>query len=62
MRLAYLAPAVLGLFLVGCGPDEPDDVDPPPATTEQPQAPVTPPVGTTPPASNGAGGDVEPTR
>lgn len=35
MRLIYLAPAVLGLMLVGCGPDEPEKVDPPPATTNQ---------------------------
>ena len=59
MRLAYLAPVMLGLFLVGCGPDEPDDIDPPPATTEQPQAPVSPPATTMPPADSGTGGDVD---
>lgn len=51
MRLAYFAPAVLGLFLVGCGNDEPERVTPPPATTEQPQAPAT----STPPADTGTG-------
>lgn len=51
MRLAYLAPAVLGLFLVGCGNDEPERVTPPPAT-EQPAPPATAPA--TPPADGGA--------
>lgn len=48
MRLAYLAPAALGLLLVGCGPDEPEEVTPPPPATEQPAAPGT---GTTGPGS-----------
>lgn len=55
MRLVYLAPAILGLFLVGCGADEPEDVDPPPATAVQPQAPVAPPA--MPPASSDTSGD-----
>lgn len=54
MRLAYLAPAALGLLLVGCGPDEPEVVTPPPATTEQqPIVPTAPPD--MPPAGQGTG-------
>ena len=43
MRLSYLLPPVLGLLLVGCGPDEDREREPtpPPATTEQPAAPST---------------------
>ena len=52
MRLAYFAPVALGLFLVGCGPDEPEEVQAPPTTTEQPQAPAT--QTATPPADNDA--------
>lgn len=51
MRLAYLAPAMLGLFLIGCGADEPEEVTTPPAA-EQPQTPVAPPVA--PPADDNA--------
>lgn len=42
MRLAYLSVPVLGLLLVGCGPDEEREreASPAPATTEQPTAPA----------------------
>ena len=56
MRLIYLAPAVLGLVLVGCGPDEPTKVDPPPATTNQAPAGSTgtdPNTQSAPPAQPG---------
>ncbi|WP_421683774.1 hypothetical protein HKW98_04765 [Stutzerimonas urumqiensis] len=44
MRLAYLAPAALGLLLVGCGPDESEEVEAPPAAP-QTEMPATPPAG-----------------
>lgn len=52
MRLAHLIlPALLGLVLVGCGPDEEDRIDttPPPATDPvQPVPPAEPMSPTTP--------------
>ena len=58
MRLIYLAPVVLGFMLVGCGPDEPTKVDPPPATTNQAPAGGTgtgtdPNIQSAPPAQPG---------
>jgi len=54
MRLAYLSAPILGLLLVGCGPDEDleREVPPPQPTTEQPAAPTT----GTPPANTGTTG------
>lgn len=48
MRLAYLSVPLLGLLLVGCGPDDDRDreVTPPQPTTQQPAAPATPPANT----------------
>ena len=44
MRLTYLLPPVLGLLLVGCGPDEDRDREPtPPPVTDGPEAPPAPP-------------------
>ena len=54
MRLAHLVlPALLGVLLVGCSPDEDDQRDLPPADTMQPAPPITPaptPGDTIPPA------------
>lgn len=59
MRLAYLAPAALGLLLVGCGPDEPEEVEAPPAAP-QTEMPASPPAGGSmgDPATGPASGDV----
>ncbi|WP_028239862.1 hypothetical protein [Stutzerimonas azotifigens] len=58
MRLIHLAPAALGLLLIGCGADEPDEPQTPPApTTEQP-APA--PAPTTPPPAGGTTGETGP--
>lgn len=70
MRFAYLSAPLLGLLLVGCGPDDDRDreVTPPQPTTQQPAAPTsdTPPTntGTGENGTTGAGtaGDVQTDR
>ena len=51
MRLAHLIlPALLGVVLVGCGPDEEDRIDTTPAPqTNEPVQPVPPPAEPAPP-------------
>lgn len=57
MRFAYLLAPVLGVLLVGCGPDEDRKREAtPPATTEQPAAPAT----GAPAPDNETGGIVSP--
>ncbi|HLV18216.1 MAG TPA: hypothetical protein VKY70_12210 [Pseudomonas sp.] len=57
MRLAhFILPAVLGVLLVGCGPDEDERIDtaPPPQTepmTPAPAEPVPPTTPTPPPTT-----------
>ncbi|MBB3102722.1 hypothetical protein FHR87_001110 [Azomonas macrocytogenes] len=57
MRFVYLAPAVLGLLLAGCGPeDHTDEVPPPAPSTHQPAAPAAPvEPSSVPPAEPGSG-------
>ena len=55
MRLAYLSIPVLGLFLVGCGPDDEREAAMPEATTEQPAPPFT----GAPPSNDGEGAGPE---
>ena len=58
MRLAYLSAPILGLLLVGCGPDEADrEQTPPKPAAEQPATPPATWVGST---SNGPGRRVTP--
>ena len=61
MRLAHLIlPALLGVVLVGCGPDEEDRIDTTPPPTTDPVQPVPPaepmsPTTPTPPPTTPSG-------